>query len=117
MERLQSINAIVVMPVDPEVWAGAQGHRWFWPEFLEFAVYLLLIGLVALTLKYLEIAPVAAWSWWVVMIPFALAAAWWAWADASGYTKQKEVDKMDKRKQDRIDRQRDAMGLQPKKRK
>jgi small Trp-rich protein len=84
---------------------------------LEFAVYFLLIGLVALTLKYLEIAPVADWSWWVVMTPFALAAAWWAWADASGYTKRKEVDKMDKRKQDRLDRQRDAMGLQPKKRK
>jgi small Trp-rich protein len=117
MERLQSINVIVVMTVDPVIGARPQEHRLFWSEFLEFAVYFLLIGLVALTLKYLEIAPAADWSWWVVLLPFALAAAWWAWADASGYTKQKEVDKMDKRKQDRIDRQRDAMGLQPKKRK
>jgi len=77
-------------------------------------MYLLLIGIVALALKYLEIGPVAAWSWWVVLSPFALAVAWWAWADAFGYTKQKEMDKMAKRKQDRIDKQRAAMGMPPK---
>ena len=80
-------------------------------------MYFLLIGVVALALKSLEIGPVAAWSWWVVLLPFALAAAWWAFADASGYTKRREVDKMDKRKQDRIDKQRDAIGMLPKKRK
>ena len=76
----------------------------------------LLLGVAGVLLKYLEIAPVAVWSWWVVLSPFALAVAWWAWADASGYTKQKEMDKMDKRKQDRIDKQRDVMGLVRKKR-
>ena len=74
-------------------------------------MYLLLMGIVALALKYLEIGPVAAWSWWVVLSPFALAVAWWAWADASGYTKQKEIDKMAKRRQERIDKQRAAMGM------
>ena len=59
-------------------------------------MYLLLMGILALALKYLEIGPVAAWSWWVVLSPFALAVAWWAWADASGYTKQREIDKMAK---------------------
>lgn len=76
-------------------------------------MYFLLIGILALALKYLEIGPVAAWSWWVVLSPFALAVAWWAWADAFGYTKQKEMDKMAKRKQDRIDKQRAAMGMPP----
>ena len=74
-------------------------------------MYLLLIGIVGLVMKYLELGPVADWSWWIVLSTFALAVAWWAWADASGYTKQKEVDKMAKRKQDRIDKQRDAMGM------
>ena len=78
-------------------------------------MYFLLIGVVALALKSLGIGPVAAWSWWVVLLPFALAAAWWDFADASGYTKRREVDKMDKRKQDRIDKQRDAIGMLPKK--
>jgi len=74
-------------------------------------MYFLLMGIVALALKYLEIGPVAAWSWWIVLSPFALAVAWWAWADASGYTKRKEIEKMAKRKQERIDKQRVAMGM------
>ena len=74
-------------------------------------MYFLLLGIVGLLLKYLEIGPVAALSWWLVLLPFALAVAWWAWADASGYTKRKEMQKMDKRKQDRIDKQRAAMGV------
>jgi len=79
-------------------------------------MYFLGIGLVLLLLKYLELGPVAAWAWWVVLSPFGLAAAWWAWADWSGYTKKKVMEKMELRKQDRIDRQRTAMGLPPKRR-
>ena len=75
------------------------------------AMYFLLLGVVGLLLKYLEIGPVAILSWWLVLLPFALAAAWWSLADASGYTKRKEMQKMDKRKQDRIDKQRTAMGV------
>ena len=80
-------------------------------------MYLLLIGLVGLVLKYLEIGPVAALSWWVLLIPFALAVAWWAWADSTGYTKKKEMNKMDLRKKERIEKQREAMGMLPRKRK
>ncbi|MGV8804856.1 MAG: TIGR04438 family Trp-rich protein [Polaromonas sp.] len=79
-------------------------------------MYFLLFGVLGLLLKYLEIGPVAALSWWLVLTPFALAVAWWAWADASGYTKRKEIQKMDKRKQDRIDKQRTAMGVGVRKR-
>ena len=79
-------------------------------------MYFLLIGILGLVLKLLEIRPVAAMSWWLVLLPFALAVAWWAWADASGYTKRKEVQKMDDRKQKRLDKQREAIGLAGKKR-
>ena len=79
-------------------------------------MYFLGIGLVLLLLKYLEIGPVAAWSWIWVLAPFGLAAVWWAYADWSGYSKKKAMDRMDKRKQDRIDKQRVSMGLPPKKR-
>ena len=77
-------------------------------------MYFLLIGITALVMKYLEFSPVSAMPWWVVLSPFGLAVAWWAWADSSGYTKRKE---MDKRKQDRLDRQRKQMGMLPTKRK
>lgn len=71
----------------------------------------LLLGLLGIALKYLEVGMVAGWSWWIVLSPFALAVAWWAWADSSGYTKRKVVEREDKRKQARIDRQKSNMGL------
>ena len=73
-------------------------------------MYFLGIGIVLLLLKYLEVGVVATWSWLVVFSPFGLAVLWWAWADWSGYTKKKAMDKMDKRKQARIDKQREAIG-------
>lgn len=79
-------------------------------------MYFLIIGIAALAMKYLEFGPVAALSWWLVLSPFALAVAWWAWADMSGYTKRVEIEKMEKRKQDRIEKQRVAMGVLAKKR-
>lgn len=79
-------------------------------------MYLLGIGIVLFLLKYLEIAPVAAWSWLWVLAPFGLAVVWWSWADATGYTKRKAMDKMDQRKQERLDKNREALGLGIKKR-
>jgi len=80
-------------------------------------MYFLGLGLVFLAMKYLELGPVAAWDWWVVLLPFGLAVAWWAWADSTGYTKKKAMERENARKQDRIDRTRDALGMLPKKKK
>ena len=69
------------------------------------------LGLVLMVLKFMEIGPVAMWSWWVVLSPWALAVAWWAWADSTGYTKRKEMEREDERRDARIERNRDAMGM------
>ena len=74
-------------------------------------MYFLILGVAALLMKYMEIGPAATLPWWAVLSPFGLAVVWWWWADASGYTKRVEMEKMEKRKQDRIDKQRDAMGM------
>jgi small Trp-rich protein len=74
-------------------------------------MYFLAIGVVLLLMKYLEFGAVASWSWYVVLSPFALAAAWWAWADWSGYTKKKAMEKMDKRKADRLAETRERLGM------
>lgn len=74
-------------------------------------MYLVGLGLLFMALKYLEIGPIALWDWWIVLSPFGLAVAWWTWADATGYTKRKAMEEMDRRKQDRIERNRDAMGF------
>ncbi|MCZ2407289.1 MAG: hypothetical protein BGO74_10860 [Burkholderiales bacterium 68-12] len=78
-------------------------------------MYLLGLGILLALLKYLEIGPMAQWSWWVVLIPFGLTLLWWAWADATGYTKRKEMEKVDKRKQDRVNKHKEAMGMRPRK--
>lgn len=74
----------------------------------------LIIGVIGIALKYFEIGPFATLSWFIILAPFALAVAWWAWADASGYTKRKEIEKMSERTTNRINKQREKMGLPPK---
>jgi small Trp-rich protein len=78
-------------------------------------MYLLGLGLVFLVMKYLEIGPVALWDWWVVLTPFGLAVLWWAWADASGYTKKKAMDRENARREARIEKNHEALGTAPKK--
>ncbi|KQP18322.1 TIGR04438 family Trp-rich protein [Pseudorhodoferax sp. Leaf267] len=78
-------------------------------------MYLLGIGIVLLALRWLEIGPFATWSWWAVAAPFGLAVLWWAWADSSGYTKRKAVERENARKAERLERQRDKLGLRPRK--
>ena len=73
-------------------------------------MYLLGLGIFLLLMKYLEIDPVTAWNWWVVLAPFALAVAWWSWADSSGYTKRKAMEKEDARRKARIDKNKEAIG-------
>lgn len=79
-------------------------------------MYFLIAGLVAVVWNYWRIGFIYDSSWWWALAPFALAAVWWAWADSSGYTKRKEMKKMDLKKQERIDRHKDALGLHNRKR-
>jgi len=78
-------------------------------------VYLLGLGLIFLVMKYFGLGPVAAWEWWWVLSPFALAVLWWSWADWSGYTKKVAMAKEDKRRQARIERNHEALGTSGKK--
>jgi small Trp-rich protein len=87
--------------------AGKDPQRW------RIHMYFLLIGIALLAMKYLEIGPVAAFPWWIVLSPFAMAVAWWAWADSSGYTKKKVIERENARKQARIDKNRENMGFAP----
>ena len=78
-------------------------------------MYFLGAGVILLLLKFLEIGPVGQWDWadkwYVFAAPFTLAVIWWAWADATGYTKKKAMDKMDQRKADRLEKNREALGM------
>ncbi len=72
-----------------------------------------LMGVLLVALKWTDVNPVAAWSWWIVLIPFALAAAWWSFADSIGITAQRESDRVEARAQKRRDNNLEAIGVSP----
>lgn len=72
---------------------------------------MVIVGVLLLLAKIAEWGPVAGWSWWIVAAPFAAAAAWWHFADASGLTKQREMDKMERRKTERREKAMQSLGL------
>ncbi len=74
-------------------------------------MYFVVLGVLQLLMKTAEFGPVAAWSWWVVLWPFAAAVLWWAWADLTGYTKRREMDKMDKRVAERREQNLAKLGM------
>lgn len=49
-------------------------------------------------------------AWSIVLSPFALAVAWWAWSDASGHTQRKVMDQLDAKKAARREQQMQALG-------
>lgn len=73
----------------------------------------MILGVLLLVLKLAELGPVAAWAWWVVLAPFGLAAAWWAFADSIGLTQRRAMDKMEQTKAERRNRNLEALGMGP----
>lgn len=75
-------------------------------------MFFVVIGTLAIVLKLLGVAPVADWSWWIVLAPFGLAVLWWSYADWSGLTKRREMDKLDERKEERRRKAMEALGIE-----
>jgi small Trp-rich protein len=69
------------------------------------------LGVLLLVLKLAEISPVAEWGWWLVLAPFALAVAWWAWSDKTGRTQRQAMRNDQTRKDDRRRSLASGMGL------
>lgn len=74
-------------------------------------MWFVVLGVLLIAMKWAEIGFVAAWSWWAVLSPFAAAVAWWAYADSSGLTKKREMDKLENKKLERRRRNMEAMGI------
>lgn len=79
-------------------------------------MYFVLLGLVLAGLWWAGIGPPADWPWYGVFSPFAGAVIWWAWADATGYYKRREMRKLEEKKNLRRERSMDALGTNPRKR-
>lgn len=80
-------------------------------------MYFIIIGVVIILMNLLGFGPPANWTWnisgdlWKFCVPFALAVVWWAFADSTGYTKRREMEKMDQRKRERREQNLEALGM------
>ena len=72
-----------------------------------------LIGVVMLVLHlggWVEFHKDGLWAWLIVLSPFALAVAWWAWADSSGLTQKRAMDALDAKKAARREQLMEGLG-------
>ncbi|OIQ68985.1 hypothetical protein GALL_494180 [mine drainage metagenome] len=77
-----------------------------------------ILGLILLALKLLAIAPVAAWSWWWTLLPFALAFVWWEVIDPMfNISKKRAMNDMAQRQNNRRQKYRENLGFGGQKRK
>lgn len=74
-------------------------------------MWFLIGGLLLLALWVGDVGPVGNWHWGWILLPFACAAAWWAFADSTGLTRRRAVQKMEERKVARRQRDMEALGL------
>lgn len=79
-------------------------------------MYMVVLGILLLIMKVAEFGPVAAWSWFAVLAPFAGAIAWWSWADASGYNQRQQMKMMEQRRKERHNKNLEALGQPTRKR-
>ena len=70
-----------------------------------------IVGVLLLVAKVAGFGPFADWSWWIVLAPFGVALAWWQFADSSGLTKRREIEKIEQRKQERREKAMAALGM------
>ena len=80
-------------------------------------MFFVIVGVILILLNLAGIGPVGEWNWdiggdlWKFCVPFGLAAVWWAWTDASGLDKRREIAKMDLKKQERREQNLEALGM------
>ena len=75
-----------------------------------------ILGVALILMKLAGYGPPADWNFeltgdlWKFMVPFGLAAIWWAYADMSGRNRRIEMEKLDARKEARRQRNMEALG-------
>jgi small Trp-rich protein len=77
-------------------------------------MYFVVLGVILLLMWITDFGPVGQWAWWAIFWPFVCAVLWWWFADASGWTKRREMDKMDQKKHKRRVETLDKLGMDAK---
>ncbi len=79
-------------------------------------MWLIVVGVLLLLMKVAEVGPGADLSWWWVLAPFGLAVLWWEFADKTGYTQRKAMDRLDERQKARREEAMTKIGTSEKQR-
>jgi small Trp-rich protein len=78
-------------------------------------MWFVVIGVIMLVMNLAGFGPVGAWTWaddwWKLLLPFGLAIVWWLWADSTGWTQRKAMEKVDEKREARRQKQLDALGM------
>jgi small Trp-rich protein len=75
------------------------------------------IGVVLIVLNIAGVGVIGTWNWeisgdlWKFCFPFLLATIWWIWSDKSGLNKRREMNRMEKKKDDRRKENLAALGM------
>jgi small Trp-rich protein len=70
---------------------------------------LVVIGVLLLIAHVADFGPFGHWPWWAIGLPFAGAVVWWSFADNSGWTQRRVMNKMERKKAER--RESGALGV------
>ena len=65
-------------------------------------------------LDVVDVGGISALSWWWIIGGFALCTVWFTYADRSGLTARKAAQRTEKRQQERLQKQRELLGLKRK---
>ncbi|MDO9071777.1 MAG: TIGR04438 family Trp-rich protein [Rubrivivax sp.] len=72
---------------------------------------LVIVGTLLLIAHLADFGPFGSWPWWAIAAPFAGAVLWWSFADNSGWTQRRVMDKMERKKAERREKAMVALGL------
>lgn len=72
---------------------------------------MVIVGVLLLIAHLADFGPFGTWPWWAIALPFVVAMVWWSFADNSGWTQRRVMDKMERKKADRREKALDALGL------
>jgi len=84
---------------------------------LENCMLFVIIGVVLIVLNLTGVGVFGTWNWevfgdlWKFVVPFLMALVWWIWSDKSGLNKQREMNRMEKKKADRRKDNLAALGM------
>jgi small Trp-rich protein len=76
-----------------------------------FVMVFVVIGVLLFGLWMGDVGPFGQLDWWWIALPFALAVLWWEFADRSGLTERRVMDKLEKRKIERREKAMESLGL------